>query len=290
MAGVGVDRTQSDYSIYRQVVSQLMEGQEQLPSLPSITLEIRSALRADDVSLPGLARLISRDPALSALLMKYASSALLRVRCPPKTLLEVLNVLGLEQVDRVTMAHSVKSLFTLHSAGHKKLFLEAWERLVLKASTAAFLARVIGHVHPEHALLASLLSEVGTLGVLSAFKGEIDAPTRELYYGLCREYSKSLGVIMLKKWAVDEEYIEVIRHTGNWHERVCAEVQLTDLVNLSLYHAIKEMNPQAQLPPLQSLAAYEKLLPPLNFISDNGELTLLVSHQAEIHAIAAALR
>ena len=122
------------------------------------------------------------------------------------------------------------------------------------------------------------------------FKGEIDVPTRELYYGLCREYSKSLGVIMLKKWAVDEEYIEVIRHTGNWHERVCAEVQLTDLVNLSLYHAIKEMNPQAQLPPLQSLAAYEKLLPPLNFISDNGELTLLVSHQAEIHAIAAALR
>ena len=123
-----------------------------------------------------------------------------------------------------------------------------------------------------------------------SFKGEIDAPTRELYYGLCREYSKSLGVIMLKKWAVDEEYIEVIRHTGNWHERVCAEVQLTDLVNLSLYHAIKEMNPQAQLPPLQSLAAYEKLLPPLDFISDNGELTLLVSHQAEIHAIAAALR
>lgn len=41
-----MDRTQSDYSIYRQVVSQLMEGQEQLPSLPSITLEIRSALPA----------------------------------------------------------------------------------------------------------------------------------------------------------------------------------------------------------------------------------------------------
>lgn len=285
-----MNRAQSDYSIYRQVVSQLMEGQEQLPSLPSITLEIRSALRAGDVSLTGLARLISRDPALSALLMKYASSALLRPRRPPKTLLEVLNVLGLDQVDRITMAHSVKSLFTLHSAGHKKLFLEAWERLVLKASTAAFLARMIGHVHPEHALLASLLSEVGTLGVLSAFKGEIDAPTRELYYGLCREYSKSLGVIMLKKWAVEEEYIEVIRHTGNWHERLSVEVQLTDLVNLSLYHAIKEINPLADLPPLQSLAAYEKLLPPLDFISENGELTLLVSHQAEIHAIAEALR
>ena len=34
----------SDYAIYRQLVSQLLAGEEQLPSLPSITLEIRRAL------------------------------------------------------------------------------------------------------------------------------------------------------------------------------------------------------------------------------------------------------
>lgn len=34
----------SDYSIYRRVVSQLMQGQEQLPSLPTLTLDIRRAL------------------------------------------------------------------------------------------------------------------------------------------------------------------------------------------------------------------------------------------------------
>ena len=33
----------SDYSIYRRVVSQLMQGQEQLPSLPTLTLDIRRA-------------------------------------------------------------------------------------------------------------------------------------------------------------------------------------------------------------------------------------------------------
>lgn len=285
-----MEKLRSDYAIYRQVVSQLMEGQEQLPSLPSITLEIRRALSQEDVSLPELARLISRDPALSALLMKSASSALLRQQRAPKTLLEVLTQLGLQQIDRITMTHSVRSLFTLHSAGHKRLFMEAWERLVLKASTAAFLARVVGHVHPQHALLASLLSEVGTLGVLSAFKGEIDAPTRDLYYGLCREYSKSLGVIMLKKWAVDETYVDVIRHTGDWYLRRVPEIELLDLVNLSLYHAIKEMNPGADLPPLSQLAAFDKLLAPLDFIDERGELTLVVSHRAEIHAIAATLR
>ena len=127
----------SDYAIYRQVVTQLMSGEEQLPSLPTITLDIRRALSDPEVTLAQLSRLISRDPALSAILMKYASSALLRTQQAPKSLLDVLRVLGMAQIDRLTMAHSVKSLFILHSPAHKKLFVEAWERLVRKASVSA---------------------------------------------------------------------------------------------------------------------------------------------------------
>ncbi|UUY09764.1 HDOD domain-containing protein [Pseudomonas sp. J452] len=280
----------SDYSIYRRVVSQLMQGQEQLPSLPTITLDIRRALSDERMTVPALVRLVSRDPALSAILMKHASCALYRHALVPKTLHEVITLLGMAEVDRITMVHSIRSLFTLHSAAHKRLFVEVWERLVLKASTSAMLARLLGHVAPEHALLASLLSEVGTLAVLSAFKDEAQIPSGELYYKLCREYSKSLGVIVLKKWAVDDEYIGVIRNAGNWSLCESRELGLIDLVNLALFHAIKEQNPQAELPLLVELAAYHKLLPPLNFVSANGELELVLNHQADIHAIAATLR
>ncbi|MGB4075783.1 HDOD domain-containing protein [Pseudomonas sp.] len=280
----------SDYSIYRRVVSQLMQGQEQLPSLPTITLDIRRALGNPDVSLGALVRLIGRDPALSAMLMKHASSALYRHTCAPKTLHEVISLLGMAEVDRITMLHSIKSLFTLHSPAHKRLFIEAWERLVVKASTCAMLARLLGQVTPEHALLASLLSEVGTLAVLSAFKDESVIPSSDLYYKLCREYSKSLGVIVLKKWSVDNEYIDIIRDTGNWQCSPGARLQLLDLVNLALYHALKERNPLADLPPLQELAAYQKLLPPQDFIGENGELSLVITHRADILAIAQTLR
>jgi HD-like signal output (HDOD) protein len=280
----------SDYSIYRRVVSQLMQGQEQLPSLPTITLDIRRALSDERMTVPALVHLVSRDPALSAILMKHASCALYRHALVPKTLHEVITLLGMAEVDRITMVHSIRSLFTLHSAAHKRLFVEVWERLVLKASTSAMLARLLGHVAPEHALLASLLSEVGTLAVLSAFKDEAQIPSGELYYKLCREYSKSLGVIVLKKWAVDDEYIGVIRNAGSWGLSESRELGLIDLVNLALFHAIKEQNPQADLPMLVELAAYQKLLPPLNFVSANGELELVLNHQADIYAIAATLR
>ncbi|MBP8238143.1 MAG: hydrolase, partial [Pseudomonas sp.] len=62
------------------------------------------------------------------------------------------------------------------------------------------------------------------------------------------------------------------------------------LVNLALYHAIKQHSPNTELPPLEQLAAYQKLLPPQNFISENGKLEVVVSHHDEIQAIAQTLR
>ena len=280
----------SDYAIYRRVVSQLMQGQEQLPSLPALTLDIRRALSDGQISTGMLARLVGRDPALAALLMKHASCALYRHPVGPKTLQDVIALLGMGEVDRITMVHSIKSLFTLHSPAHKRLFMEVWGRLTLKASICAVLSRLLGRVAPEHALLACLLAEVGTLAVLSAFKDEAQIPAGELYYKLCREYSKSLGVIVLKKWAVDDEYIGVIRAAGQWSYTAAPELGLIDLVNLALFHAVRMTNPEAELPLLVELAAYHKLLPPANFIGDGGELQLVISHRADIQAIAETLR
>ncbi|PTT80863.1 hydrolase, partial [Pseudomonas sp. HMWF010] len=218
------------------------------------------------------------------------SSALFRQAIAPKNLRDVITLLGLAEVDRITMVHSIKSLFTLHSAAHKRLFVETWERLVSKASICAMLARLLGHVTAEHALLASLLSEVGNLLILSAFKNNQQVPSSQLYDKLCREYGTSLGVIVLKKWSVDEHYIEVIRHAGDWQHSSGKSLQLLDLVNLARYHATKQHNPSAELPPLTQLAAYQKLLPPQDHIGENGELSLVITHQDEILAIAQTLR
>lgn len=281
---------QSDYTIYREVVAQLMNGQEELPGLPSITLDIRNALARPDISILALCKLIARDPSLSALLLKYASSGLLHGQAVPQTLFDVVRQLGMAQVERVTMIHSVKSLFTLHSASHKRLFLVAWERLILKSSICSFLAKVLGRVRPDHALLASLLSEIGTFAVLSAFKSRDAIPSRELYIALCREYSKSIGVIMLKKWAVDEQYIQVVRKTGDWQADKDLPFGLIDVVNLGFYHALKMRASSHDLPPIAELGAYQKLAAPYNFITPAGELESVAMRRGEIQLIANSLR
>ncbi|MNF48736.1 HDOD domain protein [compost metagenome] len=281
---------ESDYSIYRRVVTQLMNGEEQLPSLPMITLDIRRALADPNVTVARLKQVISKDPALSALLMKHASSIMFRSTQPPKTLEDVIRLLGLQEVDRITLVHSLKSLFTLHSAAHKQLFIGVWGRLTRQASISAVLARPLGFPSADHALLASLLSDVGELAVLSAFKDASQVPTPDVYARLCREYGKSLGVIVLKKWAVDEGYIEVVRSAGQWNAGSGGRVDLIDLVNLGLYHALRNEGRFAQLPPIVELAAYRKLAPPRDALDAGGGLALVSAQQDAIQRMASLLR
>ena len=65
-----VTAVQSDYSVYRGVIGDLLSGKEQLPSLPAITFEIRKAMGQQDLSMVELSKLLAKDPALSAVLLK----------------------------------------------------------------------------------------------------------------------------------------------------------------------------------------------------------------------------
>ena len=152
------------------------------------------------------------------------------------------------------------------------------------------LARPLGFPSADHALLASLLSDVGELAVLSAFKDASQVPTLDVYARLCREYGKSLGVIVLKKWAVDEGYIDVVRSAGQWDAGSGSRIDLIDLVNLGLYHALRNEGCFAQLPPIAELAAYRKLAPPQDALDAGGGLALVSAQQDAIQRMASLLR
>ncbi|WP_323814981.1 HDOD domain-containing protein [Cellvibrio sp. NN19] len=285
-----VTSAQSDYAVYRRVIGDLLNGQEQLPSLPSITFEIRKAMGQQDLSMMDLSKLLAKDPALSAVLIKYASSPLVGSQTPPQNLLDVIRLLGMNQVERITMVHSVKSLFSVHSVKHKRLFMEAWRRLALKASVSTFIAK---HLHfknvlPDNVLMAALLSEVGTLAVLSAFKNSDQTPDVPAYVTLCREYAKSLGVITLKQWQVDEQYVKVMQQIGNWKGENPGAPNLVDLINLGLYHSLKLSNSKTDLPPIQELTAFQKLEAPDNSVVAGG-LTFVMTSVQEIKMVAKSL-
>lgn len=281
---------QSRYQIYRSVIARVLNDQEHLPSLPAITLKIRHAINDSNTTVEMLAQLIGSDPSLSALLMKSVSSPLYRTLESPNTLQGVISIMGFAAVNNVVMAHSVNSLFVFRKPALKILFNMTRQRQVVKGSMSGFLAKKLQYQPSDEALMVSLLSEVGTLALLSAFRDYDDVPDKQMYLRLCRDYSKSLGIILLTKWGVDEKLIDAVKYCGLWEKESEGPLSLLDIINLALYHTIKATSPNATLPDLKELAAYSKLRPPNNFLSPGGQLMLVTENLDEIKSMIKSMQ
>lgn len=281
---------QSRYDIYRSVIAKVLNGQESLPSLPTITLKIRQAINDPNTTHTKLSMLVGSDPSLSALLMKSASSPMYRTASAPKTLESVISILGYAAVNNIVMVHSINSLFVFRSPVIKKLFNISRNRQVVKGAMSGLLAHKLAYRPADEALMVSLLSEVGTLALLSAFKDTAEVPDTETYFKLCRDYSKSLGVILLTKWNIDQNLISIIKNCGRWEQSTEGELSLLDIINLALYHTIKRTNPQANLPPLQTIAAYKKLQSAHNSIHPSDQLNLVVNNEPAIKGMIQLLQ
>ena len=180
----------------------------------------------------------------------------------------------------------LKSLAVLHNPTYKLLYMDAWRYLVLKASTSAVLARELGGVVPEQALLASLLSDVGNLVLLSAFMDTREPVSLEHYRRLCHEFGRSLGLLLLKRWGVEPEYIAVLEPAGEWQRDSGARLQVIDVVNLALYHARLQREPNSGLPTLTELSAWRKLAEPDNRLDEQGRLALIAEHREQVQSLA----
>jgi HD-like signal output (HDOD) protein len=278
------------YAVYRTVIKHVLNDSERLPSLPAITLKIRKAIGDSHTDAHALAQLIGKDPALSTLLIKSASSPLYRRAVPPKTLSDVIALLGFANVNSLVMVHSVRSLFVMRSPVMKKLFSHTWQRLVIKTSLASFFAQKLRYRPMDEAQMGTLLTEVGSLAVLSALVESHTTPAPETYFELCRHYSKSLGSVLLNKWNVDSGYVTVLKQSGNWDQTADEGIALIDIVNLSIYYAVLFTNKSADLPPLESLAAYAKLLERDRRCVKPNWLALVVENKAEIQEIVNTFR
>jgi HD-like signal output (HDOD) protein len=280
----------SDYASYKSAVARVLNDPEHLPLLPGITQDIRHALIRSDSCAHTLSKLIEQDSALSQLLMRYATSVMMHNHMPPQSVFDVVRILGMAQVERITMLHAVKSLFSGHTQAYTRIFAASWDRLINKASMSALIAKKVGRVAPDYALLGSLLSEVGTLAVLSVFKtGDLPVPDSETYVTLCREFAKSLGIALLEKWGMDDAYIQLVRQVGNWQAAEDEPFGLIDVINLGLYHSLKVRMTANRLPPISHLCAYQKLSEKHNAITDTNELEMVVMHRDDIRAIADSL-
>ncbi|MDD4952622.1 MAG: HDOD domain-containing protein [Desulfovibrionaceae bacterium] len=140
----------------------LLKDNPSLPSLPQIFFELQTALARPTASASDLARVIGRDPGLSALLLRMVNSAFYSFPSRIDSISRAVTVVGVRQLSLLAMGSSVMDLFKdIHgSALDLKGF---WMHSVACGTVARELCRVCKTEKPERCFVAGLLHDIGLM-------------------------------------------------------------------------------------------------------------------------------
>lgn len=135
-----------------------------LPSMPAIAVQVLGLAQSNDVDIAEIARVITRDPALSSKILKTVNSSFYGRPQHVSTVSHALVILGLQSVKTLVLGFSlVTNLST--AKGKKGGFdhMAYWRRSVYAATAAKVISGRAGVVQHEEAFLATLLADIGQL-------------------------------------------------------------------------------------------------------------------------------
>lgn len=214
------------------ITRRIDSGDVVLPGVPAVLARVRSEMRNENVSFRSLSRVIEIDPSLSAWLLRTANSALYRTAHRAESVSAAVARLGLDGTRNLVTAFAVKNLIQVKRAPLKDKVHEIWKASVKRAAIAAILAEKIGGFDPDKALLAALLQDIGALVLLAEAEraGGIDATEAERVDELLGQYAPWVGLVMLNKWELGDDWMAVITSRGDYHRDLSPEPDLADLV------------------------------------------------------------
>jgi diguanylate cyclase (GGDEF)-like protein len=191
-----------------------------LPSLPAIAVQVLELAQNASVDIAEIARIISKDPALSSKILRTVNSSFYGRSQNVSTISHALVILGLQSVKTLVLGFSlVTNLAKNKSRGFKHVTY--WKRSIYAATAARSLAAKVGLVQAEEAFLATLLMDIGMLvldQVLENEYGELFAKAKshaELP-GLEREAlgmtHAEVGGILAQQWKLPPLLATPIAH------------------------------------------------------------------------------
>lgn len=207
---------EAESALFAQIYAASMEGKLELPALPEVAIKIQAAMRDPDVDIKRLANLVSMDIAVTAGLIRAASSAAYGSGNPVKSVRDAIVRLGLVVARRLALTIAMQQVFRSKSRALHQRMRELWDRSVHVSVLSFVLARECAGLEPEQALLAGLLHDVGSLPVLDYIGHHFPDATDAEIDSIIHKLHGVVGEIVLSSWGMDSQMSAVVRESGHW--------------------------------------------------------------------------
>ncbi|GJL79289.1 MAG: HD family phosphohydrolase [Nitrospinaceae bacterium] len=229
-------------------ISELIQGDDQLATLPEIFYKLNAAIEDPDCTFDDIGEIISLDPGLTARLLKIVNSAFYGFSTQVETVTHALTIIGTDQLAQLVLATSVMGQFK--AIPTQLLDMDAFWRHSISAGLASrSIAALSGEYNVERFFVAGLLHDVGRLVLCIKIPnetGEIFKKAQTSGKLLCVEEQKALGFDhaevggeLLKAWNLPDRLVESVAYhhapeKSKNHPQETAVVNLADAIAYSM--------------------------------------------------------
>lgn len=207
-------------------VDEVLKDINKLPAISSVVSKVLEKLQKPDVNITDLAAEISKDPAITASVIKLSNSAYYRASKPVRTVHEALMTLGTKTVKEIVLLTAAKGILSQDLSSYQLEAAQLWTSSLLVAELSS---KIVLHkklkIDKDLAFTSGLLCNVGKIVLAQFFSPvmmQIKADLKEnkdpfpllekKYFGYTHmEISKTL----LEKWNFPVELVDVVTNYLN---------------------------------------------------------------------------
>lgn len=197
-----------------------LRSQVDFPSPSRVASEVIALARDPDIEIAKVAQAISRDPAMTAKILRIANSAFYAQRRPSKNLRQALVIVGLNAA--LTLALSFSLVSTLRGCRpHGIDYRRYWRRTLLAATACRALGESLHLGQEEDLFLAGLLQDVAILAIArTAVDFYAEVPAESTHSALVALEQKVLGkdhaafgAMLLKSWNLPDRLCQAVERS-----------------------------------------------------------------------------
>lgn len=230
-----------------------------LPTLPEVAMQIRKAAEDPEVSVSTLSKVIGRDTALSARLIKVVNSPLLRATQEVTDLHTAITRLGVNYSSNLAIGLVMEQIFHARSDVVGQKMRDVWRKSLEIAGVSYALCRSYSQLKPDQAALGGLVHQIGVLPILTYAEdhNELLSDPISLNHVIDRIHPL-LGDKLLRVWDFPEKLVKVPGQYLDF-KRQSDRIDYVDLVQVaSLYCHQGTDHPLARID-LLSVPSFQKL-------------------------------
>lgn len=246
--------------ILQKLEAKIETNQLVLPSMPDVFLQVKKIVDDPSSNIGNVAKIITRDPSLTARILKVANNSMYRGNDEITSLQLAISRMGLQLVKTLVTSHAITQMFNQPKGALKPFFTKLQTHSSEVSAHAYAIAKHYTKINPDEALLAGLVHNIGYLPMAKCVESfpEVEKEPNLLIEVMGNVHTK-VGEMILKSWSFPQQIIDASIYYMEQFRKGSATIDLTDIVIIAGLNAYRGTDHPCTLPDWSQYPAFQKI-------------------------------